>query len=83
MHSGQFTIHAIYIHVCNQGIYQGKSILHAQLKDRICKYILVSFLHIPQQGKQVQVAYLHFLIILKLEDLSQEVHYHNMSTIIT
>ena len=50
MRSGQETIHAIYIHVCNQGIYQGKSILHTELKGRICKYILASFLHIPQQG---------------------------------
>ena len=35
------------------------------------------------RGKQVQVAYWHFLMILKWEVLSQEVHYHNTSMIIT
>ena len=48
MHTDQQTIHAIYIHVCNQDMYQGKSILHTKLKGRICKYILASFLHISQ-----------------------------------
>ena len=50
MHSGQYTIHAIYIHVFIQGMNQGKPILNTDLKGRICKYIPVSFLHIPQQG---------------------------------
>ena len=83
MCSGQKTIHAIYKHVFNQGINQGKSLLHTKLKGRICKYILVSFLYIHNRGKQIQVSYLHYLMMLKLKDLSQEVYYHNMSIIIT
>ena len=83
MCSGQQTIHAIYIHVCNQGIYQGKSILHTKLKGRICKYILVSFLHIPQQRLTSASVLLALPYNVKIEGLSQEVYYHNMSIIIT
>ena len=87
MHSGQYTTHAVYIHVCNQGIYQGKSIVHTQLKGRICNYILVSFLHLPQQGETSASGLLALPYDIKIggfitkNTLSQYEHdYHIIST---